>query len=63
MDEAFHAAKQALLAATHLAEKYSALFACYSSIRHFRHMLEGHSFTIYADHKLLTSTLARVSDP
>ncbi len=47
-------------------QKYSAfdreLFACYSGIRHFRHMQEGIRFTIYTDHKPLTYTLVCVSD-
>ncbi len=47
-------------------QKYSAfyreLFACYTSIRHLRPMLDGHRFTISIDHKPLTSILARVSD-
>jgi hypothetical protein len=38
--------------------KYSAfdpeLLACVSGFRHFRHMLEGQKFTVYADHKPLT---------
>ncbi len=48
-------------------QKYSAfdreLFACYSGIRHFRYMLDGRQFAIFTDHKPLTYTLARVSDP
>jgi hypothetical protein len=47
--------------------KYSAfdreLLACVSGFRHFRHMLEGRQFTIYTDHKSLTYTLSRTSDP
>ncbi len=35
-------------------QKYSAfdreLFACYSGISHFRHIVEGHHFTLYTDH-------------
>ena len=46
--------------------KYSAfdreLFAIFSSIRHFRHQLEGRRFTIWTDHKPLTFALSRVSD-
>ena len=38
--------------------KYSAfdreLLASYSAIKHFRHFLEGRSFTLYTDHKPLT---------
>jgi hypothetical protein len=48
-------------------QKYSTfdrmLFACYSGIQHFRHMLEGCHFNIYTDHKPLTSALAHVLDP
>jgi hypothetical protein len=48
-------------------QKYSAfnkeLFACYSGIRHFRYMLDGHRFAIFTDHKPLTYALATVSDP
>ncbi len=47
--------------------KYSAfdreLIACVSGFRHFRHMLEGHQFTIFTDHKPLTYALSRTSDP
>jgi hypothetical protein len=47
--------------------RYSAfdreLFACVSGICHFRHILEGHPFTIYTDHKPLTFALAKVSEP
>ncbi|XP_076299334.1 uncharacterized protein LOC143218180 [Lasioglossum baleicum] len=42
-------------------QKYSTfdreLLAIYSSIKHFRHMLEGRIFTIYTDHKPLTFAL------
>lgn len=48
-------------------QKYSAfdreLFACYSGIRHFRYLLEGRKFCIYTDHKPITYSLARVSEP
>jgi hypothetical protein len=48
-------------------QKYSAfdreLFAVYSGIRHFRHLLEGRKFVVYTDHKPLTHAIARVSDP
>ena len=41
--------------------KYSAfdreLLAAYNAIKHFRHFLEGHSFTLYSDHKPLTTAL------
>ena len=38
------------------------LFGVYAAIRHFRHHLEGRSFTIWTDHKPLTFALSRVSD-
>ena len=48
-------------------KKYSAfnreLLAAYSSLCHFRFMLEGREFTIFTDHKPLTHTLFRVSLP
>ena len=48
-------------------QKYSAfdreLFACYAGIRHFRYLLEGRRFCIFTDHKPITYSLARVSDP
>jgi hypothetical protein len=47
--------------------KYSAfdreLLACFLGIRHFRFMLEGRAFTIYTDHKPLTTAINRTSDP
>ncbi len=47
--------------------KYSAfdreLLACFLGIRHFRYMLEGRHFTIYTDHKLLTTAINCASDP
>ncbi len=47
--------------------RYSAfnreLLACSSGICHFWHMLEGHRFTIFTDHKPLTYALSWVSDP
>jgi hypothetical protein len=47
--------------------RYSAfdreLLAAYLAIRHFRYSLEGQCFTLYTDHKPLTYTLRRVSDP
>ena len=46
--------------------KYSAfdreLLASYSAIKHFRHFLEGRSFTLYTDHKPLTSALRSQTD-
>jgi hypothetical protein len=47
--------------------RYSAfdreLLAVYSSILHFRHLLEGRHFEIFSDHKPLAGALTRVSDP
>ena len=43
-------------------KKYSAfdreLLGIYSAIKHFRHFVEGRCFTIYTDHKPLTTVLA-----
>ncbi len=39
------------------------LWAVFSGIRFFRFMLEGRKFTVYTDHKPLTSALKRVSEP
>ncbi len=39
------------------------LWAVFSGIRFFRFMLEGREFTVYTDHKPLTSALKRVSEP
>ena len=48
-------------------KKYSAfdreLLAAYSSLCHFRFMLEGRDFTIFTNHKPLTHALFRVSLP
>ena len=48
-------------------KKYSAfdreLLAAFSSVRHFRFMLEGREFTIFTDHKPLTHALFRTSPP
>ena len=42
-------------------KKYSAfdreLLAAYHAIKHFRHYLEGHPFTMYTDHRPLTTAL------
>ena len=47
-------------------KKYSAfdreLLASYSAIRHFRHFLEGRSFTLFTDHKPLTTALRSQTD-
>ena len=47
--------------------KYSAfdreLLAIYLGVRHFRHFLEGRSFTILTDHKPLTFAMAKVAEP
>jgi hypothetical protein len=47
--------------------KYSAfdreLLACFQAIPHFRFMLEGRRFTLYTDHKPLTTTVRRSTDP
>ena len=39
------------------------LLAVYSSILHFRHMLEGRPFTVFTDHRPLLGALERVSEP
>lgn len=48
-------------------KKYSAfdreLLAAFSSIRHFRFLLEGRDFILFTDHKPLTNALFRVSPP
>ena len=47
--------------------RYSAfdrkLWAVFSSIRHFRYMLEGRSFCVLTDHKPLTAALGRKTEP
>ena len=47
-------------------KKYSAfdreLLASYSAIKHYRHFLEGRSFTLYTDHKPLTTPLQSQAD-
>jgi len=47
--------------------KYSAfdreLLACFQAIRHFRFMLEGRRFTLYTDHKPLTTAVRRSTEP
>ena len=51
---------------TLLNKKYSTfdreLLAVHSAIRHFRHMLEGTSYTICTDHKPLVTALSETSD-
>lgn len=46
--------------------KYSAfdreLLAAYNAIKHFRHFLEGHPFTLYTDHRPLTTSLTSKTD-
>ena len=48
-------------------KKYSAfdreLLALYLGIRHFRYFLDGRRFTAYTDHKPLTFSMAKVTDP
>jgi hypothetical protein len=39
------------------------LLAVVAAIRHFRYMLEGRSFVVFTDHKLLVGALHRWSDP
>ena len=39
------------------------LLAAFSPIRHFRFMLEGREFTLFTDHKSLTTVLFRSSPP
>jgi hypothetical protein len=39
------------------------LLAVVAAIRHFRYMLEGRSFVVFTDHKLLVGALHRRSDP
>ena len=47
--------------------KYSAfdreLLAIYLAIRHFRYYLEGRDFVVYTDHKPLTFSMAKITDP
>lgn len=38
------------------------LLGVYLSVKHFRYFLEGHSFTIYTDHKPLTYILESKTD-
>ncbi len=44
-------------------QRYSELLACVQGIRHFRFMLEGSPFTLYTDHKPLTSPRRRRPGP
>jgi hypothetical protein len=39
------------------------LLAVFMAIRHFRFMLEGHSFVVFTDHRPLLGSLSRISDP
>jgi len=39
------------------------LLAAFAAVRHFRFMLEGRPFTLYTDHRPLTTALHRVSPP
>lgn len=39
------------------------LLALYMAIQHFCNFLQGRSFTVYTDHKPLTFTLGKMSDP
>ena len=39
------------------------LLAAHRAIRHFRHMVEGRSFTLYTDHQSLVPALAKKSEP
>ena len=47
--------------------KYSAfdreLLAIHLAVRHFRSFLEGRVFTVFTDHKPITTALSKVSDP
>jgi hypothetical protein len=47
--------------------KYSAfdreLLACFQAIRHFRFMLEGRWFTLFTNHKPLTTAVRRSTEP
>ena len=39
------------------------LLAAFRSIRHFRHMVEGRSFTLYTDHQSLVPSLNKKTEP
>jgi hypothetical protein len=39
------------------------LLACFQAIHHFRFMLEGRRFTLYTDHKPLTTAVRRSTEP
>jgi hypothetical protein len=43
--------------------KYSTLLAAFSTIRHFRFLLEGRQFQLLTDHKPLVAAMTRVSPP
>ena len=39
------------------------LFAAYDAIRHFRHFVDGRSFTLFSDHKPLVHALYSRGEP
>ncbi len=39
------------------------MLACFQAIRHFRFLLEGRRFTLYTDHKPLTTAVRRSTEP
>ncbi len=41
---------------------FSRKLACFQAIRHFRFMLEGRRFTLFTDHKLLTTAVPRSTE-
>ena len=38
------------------------LHACHKAVRHFRHMVEGRSFTLYTDHQSLIPSMAKKTE-